>query len=75
MRLSYDLLFLLPLTAQLLLLLAAAWYYRRRRPLREAPRRALIFRCNRCWKIYLDQRRIPLSRCPVCSVLNEPIKR
>ena len=75
MTLPWHVIFLAPPALAMLFLFLAAAYYRRRRPIRHKPSRAIIFRCQRCLKVYLDQRRVPLSRCGNCGLLNEPIKR
>ena len=50
-------------------------YYVMRRPARHRVGTANIYRCQICYHVYLDQRDVPLSRCPRCGCLNEAVKR
>lgn len=74
-QVPWTILFLVPTLVPILVLFWLAWMYRRRHPIQHDQNHALIYRCQRCQKVYLDQRRVPLCRCPSCSLLNEPIKR
>ena len=41
----------------------------------ERYHRGLIYRCAECGRVYEDTRHVPLSSCPGCRSLNEPVKR
>jgi len=72
---SIENLFLIPVGGSLLILLFLGWWYRHRgyHNLREP--KAHIFRCTTCSHIYIDNRRVPLSKCARCNTLNEMIRR
>ncbi len=74
---SFDLpsLFYLPLTVQLGVLILLSLLYRKRGVRKHRLPPANIFRCTRCRHLYMDSRRVPLSKCPKCSSLNEVIRR
>lgn len=75
MTFSIEELFLIPLGIQLLGLMLLGWRYRNRgyHDLRQP--KAHIFRCTACRHIYIDNRRVPLSKCARCNTLNEMIRR
>jgi hypothetical protein len=75
MNISFEELFLIPLAVQLLLLLLAAMLYRKRGYHDLRPPKTNIFRCTTCRHIYIDNRRVPLSKCTKCNTLNERIRR
>lgn len=75
MRYSIEELFLLPLFFQLLALIYLGWRYRKRGYHDLRSPRAHIFRCGNCRHIYIDNRRVPLSKCTKCNTLNEMIRR
>jgi len=68
-------LFLIPVAVQLLLLLLAGALYRKRGYHDLRPPKVNIFRCTTCRHIYIDNRRVPLSKCTKCNTLNERIRR
>ncbi|MCX7818126.1 MAG: hypothetical protein N2652_02800 [Kiritimatiellae bacterium] len=43
--------------------------------LRRRRRVASLYRCERCGRVYEDERNVPLSACPGCGALNEAIQR
>ena len=75
MTFSIEELFLVPLVVQLIGILLLGWGYRKRgyHDLRQP--KAHIFRCTTCRHIYIDNRRVPLSKCARCNTLNEMIRR
>lgn len=75
MSISIQDVFLLPLALQFFCLILLGWKYRRYgyHDLREP--KAHIFRCTTCRHIYIDNRRVPLSKCARCNTLNEMIHR
>jgi predicted Zn-ribbon and HTH transcriptional regulator len=68
-------LFLLPLTVQLTVLMFLGWFYRKRGYRQETKPKTNIFRCTSCKHVYIDTRRVPLSKCPKCNTLNPVIRR
>ncbi len=72
---SIQPLFLLPLAVQFTALALIALIYRNRGYRHHRQPKANIFRCSQCRHLYLDNRRVPLSACPVCHTLNEVIRR
>jgi hypothetical protein len=54
---------------------ALAVIYRHRGYRHTRDPKANIFRCTHCRHLYLDNRRVPLSKCPKCHTLNEVIRR
>ena len=68
-------LYLWPVLLQLLALTLLGWAYRHRGYHDLRPPKARIFRCSGCRHIYIDSRRVPLSKCPKCARLNEMIRR
>ena len=75
MRVPMEELFLLPLAGQFLVLFLLGWMYRRRGYHDLRSPKAHIFRCTNCRHIYIDNRRVPLSKCTKCNTLNEMIRR
>jgi hypothetical protein len=41
---------------------------------RKTTYRERIYRCSICEHVYVDARGVPLSRCPRCGCLNEPVR-
>lgn len=76
MTASYTALFTLwvagLLAAALAVELFYAWRELRARPPR---RRAQLYRCTECGRVYEDRRNVPLSPCPRCGALNEAARR
>ena len=72
---SLQPLFLLPLTVQLTVLLLLGWFYRKRGYRRPRTLKTNIFRCTSCKHVYIDTRKVPLSKCPKCNTLNPVIRR
>jgi len=68
-------LFLWPLFFLFMALLLLAWIYRKRGVRFEKTKKANIFRCVSCKHVYIDTRRVPLSKCPKCNTLNQVIRR
>jgi len=74
-ELSYNQIILIPLTLCLLWLgWSSYWAMRRERP-RVVKISPQIFRCTDCSKVYLTQKRYPMSSCPNCGLMNEAIQR
>jgi len=74
--LSVSALICLPMTVSLALVLAGGAYYARAdRPRARRKRRANIYRCAVCRRVYVETRDLPLARCPHCSCMNEVVKR
>ena len=75
MNFTIEEMFLVPLAVQLVFILLLGWFYRKRgyHDLRQP--KAHIFRCTTCRHIYIDKRRVPLSKCTRCNTLNEMIRR
>ena len=67
---------LIPLAFTLAALLAA-WLYYALRQGRSVPRpaRSRIYRCTGCGHVYMDERDVPLARCPRCGDMNEAVRR
>ncbi len=72
---SLQHLFLIPLGVQLTLLLLLGWCYRRRGYRCPKTVKTNIFRCTSCKHVYIDTRKVPLSKCPKCNTLNPVIRR
>lgn len=72
---SYSSMFLFPLGVQFLVLMAVGFFYRKRGVHDLRSPKARIFRCSHCRHIYIDNRRVPLSKCTKCHTLNELIRR
>jgi predicted SprT family Zn-dependent metalloprotease len=68
-------LFLWPLFLQLALLALLGWCYRRRGYHDLRSPKSHLYRCVTCRHLYIENRRIPLSKCPKCHTLNEMIRR
>ncbi len=75
MTYSIEDVFLIPLFLQFLVLMLLGWRYRRRGYHDLRAPKAHIFRCSHCRHIYIDNRRVPLSKCTKCNTLNEMIRR
>lgn len=75
MTVSAQTFFLAPLAVHLLVLALVALRYRKRGTHNLSPPKARIFRCSNCRHIYIDNRRVPLSKCTKCNTLNEMIRR
>lgn len=75
MTLSAQTFFLVPLAVQLVGLALVALSYRKRGYHDLSAPKARIFRCSHCRHIYIDNRRVPLSKCTKCNTLNEMIRR
>jgi hypothetical protein len=72
---SIEEFFLIPLGIQMVVLFLLAWIYRHRGYHNLRQPKAHIFRCTTCRHIYIDNRRVPLSKCARCNTLNEMIRR
>jgi len=72
---SFQSLFLIPLAIQFTLLAGIGVLYRKRGYHNLSAPKARIFRCSQCRHIYIDNRRVPLSKCTKCNTLNEMIRR
>jgi rRNA maturation endonuclease Nob1 len=73
---SFIHLILVPLGFNLVILLSCYVYYtavRFARGVRERRRR--IYRCQVCVHVYVDDRDVPLARCPRCGCLNDAVRR
>ena len=69
-------LILIPFLLSLVILMGCTMYYSARRTARRVrERRARIYRCEVCKHVYVDDRDVPLARCPRCGCLNEAIRR
>jgi hypothetical protein len=69
-------LILIPLFFNLIILFICYLYYTAVRLARRAQeRRTRIYRCAVCTHVYVDDRDVPLARCPRCGCLNEAIRR
>ncbi|MDF3128901.1 hypothetical protein P0Y35_06815 [Kiritimatiellaeota bacterium B1221] len=68
-------LYLWPLFLQFSVLVYLGWRYRKRGYHDLRSPKAHIFRCTNCHHIYIDNRRVPLSKCTKCNTLNEMIRR
>lgn len=67
---------LLPLFFNLGILLVCYLYYTAVRMARRAQERGTrIYRCEICSHVYVDDRDVPLARCPRCGCLNEAVRR
>lgn len=73
--LSVGSMFVLHVLLPLVCILGLWFYYRLRESARlGAPRDEHIYRCQICSHVYVDSRDVPLSRCPRCDTLNEPVR-
>ena len=73
---SISNLIFIPLLFSLLILLGCHVYYtaiRLAHGVRE--RRSRIYRCQVCEHVYVDDRDLPLARCPRCGCLNDAVRR
>ena len=73
---SFTNLILVPLVFNLVVLFSCYVYYsatRFARGVRE--RRTRIYRCQVCEHVYVDDRDVPLARCPRCGCLNDAVRR
>ncbi len=68
-------LFVIPLFFTLVAVFACGVYYAVRQPPRVKAGHARIYRCTVCRHVYVDERDVPLARCPRCGCLNEAVKR
>ena len=69
-------LILFPVAFNLAVLFCCHLYYSAVRIARRAQeRRTRIYRCAVCTHVYVDDRDVPLARCPRCGCLNEAIRR
>lgn len=55
----------------------ATWIYLEFRPgwPYQATQKGHACRCRACGRVYVEPRRVPLSRCPVCGEVNETPSR
>lgn len=75
MNLTHTEYVLIPLAASIGVV-ALAWLdHMTRTRRRERRNRGLIYRCSSCGRVYEDARHVPLSSCPGCRTLNEPVQR
>jgi hypothetical protein len=59
-----------------LLLIALSSILFRSLPSRKlGDKRSNIYQCEHCRRVYVDERKVPLSRCPGCRRLNEALRR
>jgi hypothetical protein len=60
-----------------LLALLVTWLYYANRTLWPRSRKNVgrIYRCAQCAHVYVDQRDVPMARCPECDRFNEAIRR
>ena len=72
---SLQHLFLIPLGVQLTVLMLLGWSYRKRGYHSPQTLKTNIFRCTSCKHVYIDTRKVPLSKCPKCNTLNPVIRR
>jgi len=72
---SWANLFLIPMCVNLAILAALCLYYFLKGPAHKAPQNMRIYRCGVCEHVYEDGRKVPLSRCPHCGCLNDPVKQ
>lgn len=57
-----------------LFVLSLFYSVRRRLRVRRARSAPFIFRCAVCGHVYFDRRNVPMSECPKCGNMNEPVK-
>jgi len=75
MEIPVTVYYLTPLVFAFAVLLICSVYYSFVRVAKPRNARANIYRCVVCKYVYLDERKVPLSRCGKCGCLNESIKR
>ncbi|MFP6905231.1 MAG: hypothetical protein VCG02_08435 [Verrucomicrobiota bacterium] len=75
MALPISWLILIPMVLYILGILCCGVYYGMERLPRRSTKKANIYRCSECKAVYVDLRKVPLTRCPHCRCLNEAIKR
>ena len=75
MKPSMEMVFLMPMVGQMLVIVFCYFYYSLRKAPTPTSARAKIYRCVVCKYVYVDERKVPLSRCSRCGCLNEAIKR
>ncbi|MFH0880285.1 MAG: hypothetical protein V2A34_11280 [Lentisphaerota bacterium] len=75
-KFSLPFLLLIPMVFTLVMLMAGWLYYaiRQGKTIRR-PTRSRIYRCLGCGHVYVDERDVPLARCPRCSGMNEAVRR
>lgn len=67
---------LIPLVFNLAIIMACWMYYTFiHRSGGVARTRSRIYRCNVCANVYVEERDVPLARCPRCGHNNEAIRR
>ncbi len=70
--LSSAAIFWAPVVFALVAIFSAWVYYASRKGWPEKPAPAgRLYRCAGCGRVYVEPRRVPMSRCPVCDRLNE----
>jgi hypothetical protein len=68
-------LLLVPLVWTLASIFLGWLYYGIRSTARSLSAGSRIYRCRVCEHVYLEERDVPLARCPRCGCLNEAIRR
>lgn len=69
-------LILIPLVFNLAIILSCWMYYHFAHHSRRVVRtRSRIYRCSVCENVYVEERDVPLARCPRCGHNNEAIRR
>ncbi|MBN1267981.1 MAG: hypothetical protein JXB04_00185 [Kiritimatiellae bacterium] len=73
---SFASMVFVPMVASLGAVMACWLYYGLRRgTARRDASGERIYRCTVCRHVYVDDRDVPLARCPRCGCLNEAVKR
>ncbi|MFT5122649.1 MAG: transposase-like protein [Kiritimatiellia bacterium] len=75
MTLPITWIILIPMVCYMVGILCCSLVYRMERLPRRSTKKANIYRCSECNSVYVDLRKVPLTRCPHCRCLNEAIKR
>jgi hypothetical protein len=67
---------LIPLVFNLAIIFACWMYYTfLHRSCRVVRTRSRIYRCSVCENVYVEERDVPLARCPRCGHNNQAIRR
>jgi hypothetical protein len=75
MELSFSQILLFPMGCKLAIIVVFWGYYRLFKSNDPSPQNPNIYRCASCEYVYIDERKVPLSRCGRCGKLNEAVKR
>jgi len=70
---TFEVMILVPLGMQLGIVAAYWAYYRLLKSNKHTRSETILFRCEQCRHVYVDDRDVPTARCPRCRRINDPI--